>query len=140
MKTKNVKVRLEDVKAGVTMYVSHPVYGIEKHVVMGKPFLSKHTNSLFVKVKSFYGDNFEDGNYVSERSLCDMGITSLYNDRRTFFKLKHAKEWQNKWSKQEGFIRRHEQHEQWCEDFAWPEDDYYGYDEEDDFAGTEETV
>lgn len=139
MKTKNVKVRLKDVKAGLTMYVSHPVYGIEKFVVIGRPF-QVGSIGLFVDVKISYGDNFESGNYINDRSLSDMGITSLYNDRRTFFKLKHAKEWQNKWSKQEGFIRRHEQHEQRCKDFAWPEDDYYGYDEGDDFAGTEETV
>lgn len=49
MKTKNVKVRMQDIKQGATIYVAHPVYGINKYIIKGKPFLSKYTNSLFVK-------------------------------------------------------------------------------------------
>lgn len=136
MKTKNVKVRLKDVKAGVTMYVAHPVYGIEKHFVLGLPYQNSNIG-LFVKVKTSHAENFEKGNYVNSRSLCDMGITSLYNDRRTFFKLKHAQEWMNKWSKQEGFIRRQAEHEEWCEAMDWMDEHFF---EEDDYAGNEEFV
>lgn len=119
MRTKNVKVKLKDVKAGVTMYVSHPVYGIEKHIVLGKPFLCEHTKSLFVQVRSSYGEGFLIGNNIDTRSLSDMGITSLYNDRRTFFKLKHAEEWIIKWSKQQGFIERQAKHEELCKLFDY---------------------
>lgn len=107
MKTKNVKVRMQDIKQGATIYVAHPVYGINKYIIKGKPFLSKYTNSLFVKA-------VWDGHNI-EVSLVDAGITSTYNDYRSFFKLKHAKAWEREWASNKGFIHRQAEHERFCE-------------------------
>lgn len=112
MKTANVKARVKDIKAGVTLYTAHPVYGIDKTVVLGKPYLNSGTKSLFVKTKVFYSG----GSYETENSLHDMGVTpgNSYNGRRTFFKLKHAEAWAEKWSKDLKFIQSQAEHEQWC--------------------------
>lgn len=116
MKTKNVKVRMQDIKQGVTIYVAHPVYGINKYIIKGKPFLSKYTNSLFVKA-SWNG-------YDTKFSLADAGITSTYNDRRAFFKLKHAKTWEREWASDKGFLRRQAEHERLCK-LLGPFNHYY---------------
>lgn len=131
MKTKNVKVKLKDVRAGVTAYVSHPIYGIRRIQFRGVPYMEKRIG-LFVPTRE-ENQYAENGFYEGTSSLDDMGITSQYNDRRTFFKLKHAEAWADKWKNDPGFIKRHARHEQLCEDMydmGWPEDDYYGYDEE----------
>ena len=112
MKTKNVKARLQDIKQGVTLYTSHPIYGIDVCVVIGKPYMNKNTRSLFIPV--VVQSSLRQGTYKTERSLCDMGVTALYNDCRTFFKLKQAKEWQNKWINDKGFQQRQAEHEEWC--------------------------
>jgi len=41
MKTKNCRVRVKDIKQGITIFVSHPVYGINEYVVDSKPFIHK---------------------------------------------------------------------------------------------------
>lgn len=132
MKTKNVKVRAKDVKHGVTIYTAHPVYGIDSYVVLGKPYINKHTHSLFVKVlvRSSIGNH----SYQTTKSLCDEGITSTYNDRRSFFKLKHAEEWMRKWKDDKGFQKRQKEHEESCrllhcfdyfyEEFEFEEEEY----------------
>lgn len=114
MKTANVKVRVKDVKAGVTAYRSHPVYGIEKIIFMGKPY--QHMGiGLFVDVMKESRLGYAP--YVTKKSLCDAGITpgKGYNGRRTFFKLKHAQEWQRKWATDLGFIRQQADHEEMCQ-------------------------
>ena len=116
MKTKNVKVRVKDIKQGVTIYIAHPVYGIEKVEVTSKPYINKHTKLLFMRFRTICETW---GEYEGTHSLWDAGITSTYNDRRSFFKLKHAEEWVRKWSKDKGFIRRHAEHEErcrWCDE------------------------
>lgn len=114
MKTKNVKVRVKDIKAGVTVYTAHPVYGIEKSVVINKPFMIKGSG-LFFKVNSIskYGD------YETEHSICDAGIKKgeSYNYRRTFFKLKHAEEWAKKMLTDKGFIKQQQRHDSHMKDF-----------------------
>jgi hypothetical protein len=108
MKTKNVKVRVKDIKAGVAIYTSHPIYGIESSVVVGKPFMISGIGLFYkVKVTSKYGD------YRTEHSICDSGIKKgeSYNYRRTFFKLKHAEEWAKKMLTDKGFIKQQQRHE-----------------------------
>lgn len=113
MKTKNVKVRLKDIKQGVTVYVAHPVYGIEKLLVDSKPYMHPTVKSLFIRTVTEYGKSTD--------SLRDMGVYGYYNGRRTFFKLKQAEEWMRKWSKSESFIADHKRREEWChgQDDQW---------------------
>lgn len=111
---KNTRVRVKDVKAGVTIYVAHPVYGIEKHVIASRPYINKNTGSLFAKFRSRLSHH-------SSRtfSLADAGITEgdSYNGRRAFFKRKHAVAWMEKWGKDKGFIAQHKRHEELCSEF-----------------------
>lgn len=116
MKTKNVKVRLKDVKQGVTVYTAHPVYGIDIYRFESKPYWHPSVGSLFVKVSNKYGE--------TTKSLRDMGVYSAYNGRRTFFKLKHAEAWMKKWSKSKSFIADHKRHEEWCASMEWYGDPY----------------
>lgn len=113
MKTKNVKIKLKDVKAGVVGYVSHPVYGIEKVEFLGRPLRGR---GLFVdcKVTVCLGTDAEFS-FVDDRSIRDMGIVDSYNGRRTFFKLKHAQAWAKKWATSEKFQADHAEHEAWCD-------------------------
>jgi hypothetical protein len=131
MKTKNVKVRLKHIKQGITVYVSHPVYGIEKLRVESKPYMHPTVKSLFIDTLTEYGP--------STNSLHDMGVYSAYNGRRTFFKLKHAEKWMRKWSKSEQFIEQHARHEAWCEDTdmwdMWDIPDQLPDEEQDPFTG-----
>ena len=127
MKTKNVKVKLKDLKQGKVFYTAHPVYGIDTWVCQGKPKIYHHkvTNhkSLFVPASSIYDGEI----YPVEEFGCsteDAGITSTYNDRRTFSKKKQAEAWMEKWKKDKGFQERHARHE------ALTEDDFY-YHEDD---------
>ena len=115
MKTKNTKARLKDIKAGVTLYVSHPVYGIEKLIVIGRPYIHKSVGSHFVQVKQESRWS-TSGFFTDSRSLRDMGVTSTYNDRRSFFKLKHAEQWQKKWINNKAFQERQAAHERFCEE------------------------
>ena len=110
MKTKNVKVRFEDVKNGRTMNTAHPVYGIETYQVSGKPFLTSNGSWFFLAKKVWDDQAFS---FVSEFSIIDCGISGSnntygikagYNGRRTFFKKKHAIEWMNKWKNDPSFI------------------------------------
>lgn len=121
MKTANVKVREKDIKQGVTIYVAHPVYGIDKYRIKGKPYLHKVVNCMFVDVEHI----LENNSFNTYTSLRDCGIIkgSSYNGRRTFFKLKQAKEWMDKWVTQKQFKEQQEFHEYICEmDY---DDDYY---------------
>lgn len=122
---KNTRVRVKDIKAGVTIYVAHPVYGIEKRVIAGRPYMNANTNSLFVCCMCRFLSNGEV--YYSDHSLRDMGITegSSYNGRRTFFKMKHAEAWADKWKHDAGFKAQHARHEENIRE--WDEfDEFYG--------------
>lgn len=124
MKTKNVKVKVKDVKQGRIIYTAHPVYGIVKRLITSEPYMVAGIG-LFAKCKTFY--NIES--YDDHFSLCDSGITSgnSYNGRRSFFKLKQAEEWMNKWKNDKGFIAQHQDHVSVMDD--WPlysdYDDFY---------------
>lgn len=124
MKTANVKARVKDIKAGITLYTAHPVYGIDKCVVLSKPYVETSVKSLFIRTRV----NSRFGSFNSTNSLVDMGVTpgNSYNGRRTFFKLKHAEAWVAKWSKDLGFIQQQTNHEAWCEETAYL-DEYYDY-------------
>lgn len=121
MKTSNVKVKFKDLKQGITIFVSHPVYGIEELKVLGKTFLKPigYKKVYFVNVLH----SSEYGNFETDRSLRDMGVYDSYNGRRVFFKRKHAEEWMRKWSKQPSFIKHQKEHEDMCRHF----DDLYEY-------------
>ena len=107
MKTKNVRVRIADIKHGRIIYVSHPFFGIEKYTVESRPY--RKTYDLFFDVKSPYFGGYS-------KSIDDCGISNgeSYNDRRTFFKERQAKEWVDKMSKDPQAIARHQQHLQSC--------------------------
>ena len=115
MKTSNVKARVKDIRQGVTLYIAHPVYGINKYVAHGRPFMV-YGLGLFVNVKVQSQLFSKRGSYVTKRSLCDAGISpgNSYNGRRTFFKLKHAQAWVKKWATDKGFQASHAEHERWC--------------------------
>ena len=105
MKTKNTRVRIKDIKQGVTIYTSHPVYGIEKRFLLSKPFKSASGISNFCKQHTEHVFN-------SDFSLRDAGVTKgeSYNYRRSFFKRKHAEEWARKMKNDKGFIKHHQKH------------------------------
>jgi len=128
MKTANVKVRVKDVKAGVTLYTAHPVYGIDKAFVVSRPYFDKGVKSLFIrlKVESSFSST---GYYETTKSLRDMGVThgNSYNGRRTFFKLKHAEAWAKKWATHPSFIQQQADHEEWCTTLRDDMEDSYDY-------------
>jgi hypothetical protein len=126
MKTANVKVRLKDLKQGVTIYISHPVYGIDKLLVASKPYYSSVTGSSFFKTIKRYDWGLYEGRYSTK----DAGICceNTYNGRRTFFKLKHAEEWQRKSLKDPKFLAIHARHEE-MNRYMDEMDRYYDYDD-----------
>lgn len=111
MKTKNVKVRIGDIRQGRVAYVAHPVYGIEKVAFLGRPYINKTVESPWVDTITYPG---QSSGYERGRSLCDMGVTDLYNGRRTFWKLKHAEAWVKKWGTDLGFQAQQAEHEEFC--------------------------
>lgn len=113
---KNTRVRVKDIKAGVTIYVAHPVCGIKKRVIAGRPFMRMGIG-IFVKCK--YRMSHDGSVYYVNHSLGDMGITKgdSYNGRRAFFKLKHAEAWADKWKHTVGFKKQHARHEE--DIFEW---------------------
>lgn len=109
MKTSNVKLRMKDIRAGVTFYSAHPVYGIQKFVATSLPYKNKRTNSFFVDVINKFG-------WGSRISLMDHGINPpYYNGRRSFKKLKQAERWMEIWGKDKDFIFSQERHEEMIE-------------------------
>jgi len=127
MKTKNVKVKVNDVKQGRIIYTAHPVYGIVKKLITSAPYMVAGIG-LFAKCKTFYNIKSYDDHF----SLCDSGITlgNSYNGRRSFFKLKQAEEWVNKWKNDQGFIAQHKRHTDFIEDY----DQYMDYEDESDYG------
>jgi hypothetical protein len=131
MKTANVKVRLKDIRQGVTIYISHPIYGIEHLIVSSKPKVSKTTGALFFSATRL----FDNGLIVHDtlESIRDSGICggNSYNGRRTFFKLKHAEEWQRKSLKDPKFLAIHKRHEEMNRDLDDMEDYYHPWGDDD---------
>jgi hypothetical protein len=127
MQAHKSKLRFRDIRAGVSGYVSHPIYGVERVEFLGKPYWHKDINSWFVPTKNCFSDG--TGSYKTERSLQDMGIYSAYNGRRTFRKLKQAKEWQKHWGSSLSFQRDHARHEALVEAFEY--DDMPSWDIDD---------
>lgn len=111
MKTKNVRVRVKDIKQGVRVFVSHPFFGIQTVQINSKPFLGKYSPSLWAKSLSECGEQ--------DFSLVDAGVTSgeSCNDRRTFFKRKQAEEWAKKMCTDKEVVARHKAHLQSCKEF-----------------------
>jgi len=123
MKTKNVTVKMKDIKAGVTIFVAHPVYGIDEYIVTSKPYPVFHSQSIYPsnppKVLGMFFNcrwifsSCEDSDPIEDSRSCqDAGITAgeSYNYRRTFFKRKHAEEWCRKMKTDPGFIAQHQKH------------------------------
>lgn len=98
MKTKNTRVRLRDIKQGVTVYVANAISkSVTEHFITSRPYVEKHTKSEFVQSKKCYpGDNrytVYECSDLDEFSLRDAGIiNNAYNKNLTFFKRKHAEE------------------------------------------------
>ncbi len=117
MKTKNTRVRVKDIKQGVVVYKSHPVYGIQKLEILGKPFVNPMTGSLFAKAVIAYDTWSNEDTF----SLCDSGISSGsgYNFKRSFFKLKHAEEWARKMKTDPEFIDNYKNHVEACKSLEW---------------------
>ena len=115
MKTKNCRVRTEDLKAGRVIYVSHPIFGIVEHQVKSKPFYS--WPGMFIKVETHISGRTYDG----MASIHDMGITrgESYNYRRTFFKRKQAEEWGAKMRTDPGFIKQYKAHCESIKELSW---------------------
>lgn len=128
MKIKKTRVRLKDIHHGAVLYVACPWYGISKVVVVGKPYLSKHTESLFVRVS----DPFR-----RKRSLRDMGITVTepYNCKRTFKKLKQAEAYVQWGRRDPASIAKQQEHLEYCK---WLDDQTEYYDHLDDYYVPEE--
>lgn len=129
MQASKVKVRLKDIRHGVKVYVAHPVYGIDEYILQGRPFTKHSLNfpshlgdwvKVRVKTSSFFDDR---GYYETEHSLRDMGVTSTYNDRRTFFKRKHAEQWMDQQAMCPRFQERQKRHDEWCKELDWYMDD-----------------
>lgn len=115
MSIKNTRLRLKDIRAGITVYVSHPVYGIEQYKILSKPYMNG-TIGLFVKsIMVIDGITFPTGTM----SLDDAGITpgKSYNGRRTFTKLKQALRWMEQHSKDKQFIIQQERLEKSISDW-----------------------
>ena len=112
MSIKNTRVRLKDIKAGATIYVSHPVYGIDTVKVLSKPFNLNYHNSQFFRVKVIQSTHSVVLN-SSTLSLRDCGITNgaSYNGRRAFKKLKQAQQWAKIHGTDAAFIKQHALHE-----------------------------
>ena len=124
MQVSKVKVRLKDIRHGVKVYVAHPVYGIDEYTLLSRPFhkRGKIVGSLgnWVKIRVPVSTLFSDkGYYETDHSLRDMGVTSTYNDRRTFFKRKHAEQWMDQQARCPRFQERQREHEEWCKSLDW---------------------
>ena len=114
MKIKKTRVRLKDIHDGAILYIAHPWYGIEKVVVVGKPFVSEYSGYLFIKGHTIYDGKEYDNSY----SLSDMGVTisNPYNGQRTFKKLKQAEAYVRWGLKDPHTVAQHQEHLRWCEE------------------------
>lgn len=119
---KNTRVRVKDIKQGRTIYIAHPVYGIEKVVLVGRPYRSRFTGNLFAD-KHF--TTVGGVQIITSFSLVDAGISEGHgygNGYRAFFKRKHAVAWEDKWANDPDFIKRQARHEADCaewDDLDW---------------------
>jgi len=104
MKTKNVRVRTSDIKYGRIIYKSSPFYGIDKYKVLSRPY--------FVKGIGLFFDVLDGSGYKDKISICDAGINAgdSYNNKKTFFKLKHADEWAKKMKNDVQVLIKHKRH------------------------------
>jgi hypothetical protein len=107
MKAKNVRVRVTDIKQGRVIYVACPFYGITRYTIKSRPYLVSGIGLAF-DINGEYGD--------TRRFIGDCGIYKgdSYNDKKSFFKEKHAEEWASKMRNQKGVTERHRRHEERC--------------------------
>ena len=116
MKTKNVRVRIKDIKFGAVIYTAHPFFGVRKTTVKSKPYMEKGIGLFFKTLTTYDG-----GSYKSSESIRDAGINSgdSYNDRKTFFKEKQAISYMNKMKTDKSAIARHEKHIEFVRETDW---------------------
>ena len=119
-----IKVRTKDLKSGVTVYVSHPVYGIEKMLILSKPynFGQGFLGKPIPIVKCYHmiaGKYIKTTGYLNDMGICEGNTT---NGRRTFFKLKHAVAYQESMMLCPKFLKDQEDHERRCADMY---DEFY---------------
>jgi len=63
MQANKVKVRSKGVRQGVTLYVAHPVYGIERWNGLERPHYNPYTRSFFRK--GFQKQQAEHEKYIT---------------------------------------------------------------------------
>lgn len=109
MKAKNCRVRINDVKQGVTAYAACPYTGVTKIEFLGRPFMNRGIG-LFVRCRKTHSDGYQFEDTVS---ICDRGINTgnSYNDKKSFFKRKHAENWVEYLKTDKGCVARQKQHE-----------------------------
>lgn len=138
MKTKNVKVRLKDIKVGRRIFTAHPLLGIDEWWVVSKPYLTTSCGLLFVESETVSLFNNKE-TYVRARSLGDAGIVERgINWRRSFFKRKHAEAYVNRFRNDPKFIRDWDNHMRFMNDFmnntdVEPDENYFDYGDDNEY-------
>ncbi|MBF84513.1 MAG: hypothetical protein CL489_08570 [Acidobacteria bacterium] len=108
MKTKNVRIRLKDIRKGKTVYIAHPKFGVVRAIINSKPFMNRDIG-LFVHVLE-ENEYFEGGYYETTKSLSDMGVYNVYNYRRTFHNHEQAERYVDRYVNDKGFLEHWERH------------------------------
>tara|TARA_B100000700_G_C14978708_1_gene825221 strand:- start:285 stop:677 length:393 start_codon:yes stop_codon:yes gene_type:complete len=108
MKTKNVRIRLKDIRKGKSVYVAHPRFGVTRLIIMSKPYMEKDFG-LFVKVLE-ENKYFDSGYYETTKSLSDMGVYNIYSYRRTFHNEEQAERYVNRFKGDKHFIEHWDIH------------------------------
>lgn len=109
MKTKNVRIKLKDIRKGKVVYIGHPKFGIQKVIILSKP-----DNEFFINCLE--ENEFCEGGYLERnRSLIDMGVVNPYNYRRTFHNETQARRYVNKFKYDQKFISYWNRHMEECQ-------------------------
>lgn len=112
-------IQAEDLKVGQTIFIAHPVYGVDEVVVKSLPYESVHSGiTLF---------NYRKGEDIGYKSVKDSGLNKdSYNYRRTFLNKEEADSYCEVIKKDKGFIENQLRHEVWVESMKDWHDDWYG--------------
>jgi hypothetical protein len=87
-------IGVEDLWVGITIYTSSAEFGVEKIVLLSKPYESRTVGSLFAEGLHYYEDTGIEKAYKRNFSLMDRGIISnTYNGRKSFKTKEDAQKW-----------------------------------------------
>lgn len=104
-------IQKDDLKVGQSIYVSHPVYGIDSLTVDSLPYKNKYTGGLFFDVT----EHLMGGEVKIKRSVNDSGLNKdSYNYRRTFTNYQDAVKYAASMIKDDGFKNSHARHLELC--------------------------